>query len=234
VGTDGHGVYRFIEGQIGYELVGGISLPNGHIKSLAIASDSRLYAITNGGLFVNTGGVWGKIEVLPDTPISLAIAPSDPQRLYAGSVSVGIYRTSDGGKTWENIGYELGITPGATLHVTALAVDAQDPNHVVTATAYNLGSRLAPAGIFESYTAGQNWIKVADTDSLVKHLTLNKGGIIAATENGLASYGQTPGIFEPAISIATLRSLTRPTGVQVLILISSIGLAGLVLLARPE
>jgi hypothetical protein len=227
-------VYRFVEGQVGYELVGGISLYAAHVKALAVDSDSRLYALTNSGLFVNTGAAWQKIESLPEVPISLAIAPSDPQRLYAGSAFAGAYRSTDGGQTWAHIGHELGMTPGAMLRVTALAVDRQDPDHVVAATAYGLGRQLAPAGIYESLTAGQNWVKIADTDSLVEQLTLNKGAVIATTKNGLARYGQAVEVTEAAPSFTALHSLARPTGVQALILVLTVGLAGLALLAQPE
>jgi photosystem II stability/assembly factor-like uncharacterized protein len=233
VGTDGHGVYQFVEGQLGYELVGGVSLYAAHVRTLVVGPGSRLYALTNGGLFANMGGAWEKIETLPEFPVSLAIAPSDPQRLYSGSASVGAYRTTDGGKTWENIGYELGMAPGVMLRVTALAVDEQNPDHLFAAAAHGLGSRLVPAGIYESYTAGQNWVKIAESKRLVSQLTISDGTILAATTEGLERYDASLEAAPMAPSV-DWHLLTSLTGLQILIVILTFGLAGLALFARPE
>jgi len=59
VGTDGQGVYRYDVGRIGYELVGGLALVDSHVKELVASSDSQLYVLTNGGLYVTTGqDIW--------------------------------------------------------------------------------------------------------------------------------------------------------------------------------
>ena len=125
--------------------------------------------------------------------VSLAAAPDDPQTLYAGCVSTGTYRTTDGGQTWEPINNGLEMIPGAALRVTALAVEKQDPNHVVAATAYGVGGstvQLVPWGISESNDAGRSWTKLSEADSVVMQLTINRGVISAATANGLARYGE--------------------------------------------
>lgn len=233
VGTDGQGVYRFTSGQLGYELVGGLSLPDAHIKDLVMAPDSRLYSLTNRGLFVTSGDAWQKVESIPETPISLAVAASQPQVLYAGTPSSGAYRSVDGGQTWQSISDGLGLAPGASLRVTALAVDETDSNHVVVSTAYSFGRQIAPGSIYESYQAGQRWTKVADIDSPVKELTISNGVILAATDEGLRHYG-APAEVSSQVKASNLESLANPSGTQILVLILTISLAGLVLLGRIE
>ena len=191
VGTDGHGVYRIEddEGHNSYKLVGGLSLYAAHVNSVVVGPDSRVYALTSDGLFATDGSAWQKLS-LPELAVSLAVAPDDPQTLYAGCVSTGAYRTTDGGQTWEPISNGLEMIPGAALRVTALAVDEQEPNHVVAATAYGVGGQLVPWGIYESHDAGRSWTKLADADEVVMQLTINQGVVSAATANGLARYGE--------------------------------------------
>jgi len=164
--------------------------------------DSRLYALTSDGLFVTDGDTWQKLS-LPELAVSLAVAPDNPQTLYAGCVSTGIYRTTDGGQTWEPINNGLETIPGAALRVTALAVDERDPNHVALATAYGVGGQLVPWGIFESHDGGHSWTKLAEADEVVMQLAINQGVISAATANGLARYG------EPSEPL-----LAKPAGIQ--------------------
>jgi photosystem II stability/assembly factor-like uncharacterized protein len=191
VGTDGHGVYRIYDdnGRNSYKLVGGISLYYAHVNNVVVGPDSRLYALADEGLFVTDGDAWQKLS-LPELAVSLAMAHDDPHTLYVGCVSTGAYRTTDGGQTWESISGGLEMVPGAALRVTALAVDEQDPNHVVAATAYGVGGQPVPGGIYESGDTGRNWTKLADADSMVMQLTINRGVISAATANGLARHGE--------------------------------------------
>ncbi len=234
VGTDGHGVYRIEdnEGRNSYKLVGGVSLYDAHVNGLVVGPDSRVYALTGDGLFVTDGYAWQKLS-LPELAASLAVAPDDPQTLYAGCVSTGAYRTTDGGQTWEPINNGLELVPGAALRVTALAVDEEDPKHIVAATAYGVGRQLVPWGIFESRDVGRSWTKLAEADAVVMQLTIHQGVISAVKANGLARYRE-PIRPAPVISLPSLHSLANPSGIQVLVLILTVGLAGLALLGRTE
>lgn len=235
VGTDGQGVYRFEEGQVGYELVGSSHLITRDIKNLVMGSDSRLYALTNEGLFVKVDDAWEKLVSLPEVPVSLAIAPTDPQILYAGGTSSGIYRSGDGGQSWQPISEGLGLVPGVALRVTALVVDKQDPLQVMAATAYGLGSHLAPGGIYESKNAGRSWTKLTDLEDIITGLSFPDGAIYAATAHGLEYYEKPiEAPAAPAYSVAELRLLPRLMGTQLLILALTVAIAGLILVGRTE
>jgi photosystem II stability/assembly factor-like uncharacterized protein len=233
VGTDGQGVYRFFEGRNSYELIGGISFYNAHVNGLIVGPDSQVYALTTDGLLVSDGQAWQKLESLPEIAVSLAVAPNDPQLLYAGSASSGAYRATDGGQNWESISMGLDMVPGAALRVTALTVDEHNPNHVVAATAYGVGSRLARGGVYETTNAGLNWTKLGEINGVVSSLMLNQGVVYAASADGLTRYAP-PATSASVISMPALRSLANPTGVQILILVLTAGLAGLALIGRKE
>lgn len=236
VATDGQGVYRFDTQYPGYELVGGPSLYNNHVKSLVISDDSRLYALTAEGLYVTTAADrWAKIET-PDAVTTLAVAPYALQTLYAGTVSTGLYRSEDGGQSWQAINIGVDMPAGAALRVTALAVDDQNPLRLVVATAYGVGSQLAPGQLYESKDNGRNWLQVVNLESLITDLRVHNGLIQATTPHGLVKYGRVsetaygPVEATPAPAASGLATLVSPTPTQIAILIVTVGLAGLVLL----
>lgn len=233
VGTAGQGVYRFKNG-FGYDLLGGIALYDAHVRSLLVGADSRVYALTNKGLFVSTNETWRQLESVPELPVSLAVSTLWPELLYAGGASGGVYRSNDGGQTWLAINEGLGQTPGASLRITALAVDDQDPQRVVVATAYGLGSRIAPAGLYESRNAGNSWTRLTDLDELVTHLTLDRDAVNATTASGLVRYGRAVETPAAVVSGLDLQPLAEPTISQVVIMVLTVLLAGLVLLGRIE
>jgi photosystem II stability/assembly factor-like uncharacterized protein len=232
VGTDGQGVYRLAENRLGYELVGGLTLANGHVRELVVGPAGQLYALTGGGLFVNTGASWQPIESLPEFPVSLLVTPAEEAWLYAGGASGGIYRSGDGGASWQTVNTGLEIIPGAALRVTALAVDKHNHASLAAATAYGVGRAIAPGHLYRSDDGGTHWVKIAALESQVNDLTLNNGLILAATDKGVLRYGKSYQLNLETASPAALTdlpSLARPSGLQSLILLLTLTLAGLVL-----
>lgn len=236
VGAAGQGVYRFdvgADGQ-GYTLVGDVSLYNAHVKGLVIDPNSQVYALTNEGLFVNAGGDWDKLEALPEVAVSLAVAPSDAQILYAGTPSSGVYRSTDGGQNWESVSAGLDMAPGVALRVTALTVADENPKQVAVATAYGLGSRLAGGSIYESLDGGAAWTKLGDTQEVVEKLSFNGGAVYAATGKGVTRYGESSVENQPVIAVPELQPLLNPNGLQLAILLLTVVMAGLALVGRVE
>jgi photosystem II stability/assembly factor-like uncharacterized protein len=239
VGTDGHGVYRFdFElSRYGYELMGGVSLYRAHVNSLVVGPEGRVYALTNDGLFVADDNTWQQLS-LPEMAASVAVAPAvasdDVPTLYAGSVSTGIYRSTDGGGTWTPVNNGMGIVPGVALRVTALAVDDGNPGRVIAATSYGVGTRFAPDGIYESTDGGHNWTRLAGAEDVVAQFTLNQGVIYATTQGGLARYGEPGTPSSRSVAFPRLQSLANPNGGQVLILALTVSLAALALVGRTE
>ncbi|MCL4298179.1 MAG: hypothetical protein KJ077_20740 [Anaerolineae bacterium] len=235
VGTDGQGVYQFNVGRdgYGYELVGGVSMVDAHVTNLAIGPDSRIYALTPAGIFINRDNEsWEKLDTLPDYPVSVAVAPTDPQLIYAGSASSGAYRSTDGGRTWTNIAEGLGLIPGAALRVTALTVDESDAQHVAAATAYGIGKQIAGGSIYESRDGGDSWTQLGETEELVNELIFSDGAIHAVTAKGLIRYG-TPDTTEPGLPFG-LDSLIQLSGLQLFMLALTTGLGGLALISQKK
>ena len=95
---------------------------------------------------------------------ALAVAPSDPNVIYAGtgettiridvSYGDGVYKSTDAGKTWTHIGLE------ETRHIGEIRVHPHNPDLVYVAA---LGHAFGPnpeRGVYRSRDGGRNWEKV--------------------------------------------------------------------------
>jgi photosystem II stability/assembly factor-like uncharacterized protein len=133
-------------------------------------------AANNGGVWKSTdaGRVWKPIFDDQDTGSigALAVAPSDPHIIYAGSgeglqrpdlsVGDGIYKSTDAGQSWQHVGIDAGL--GNTQQISAIIVDPHDANRVFAAM---LGHPYGPnleRGVFRSTDGGATWQKVLYKD----------------------------------------------------------------------
>ncbi|MCB9079042.1 MAG: hypothetical protein H6631_15690 [Anaerolineaceae bacterium] len=230
-GTEGQGMYR-VDLKTGQsELLGDESTADLYVRDLDLGATERIYAVTTEGLFVVEGSTVEMLENLPDTPVSLAVDPTNPMRLYAGTVAYGAFVSNDGGRTWQDLNTGFGWQPGIMFRVPAIAIDKDKPQHLAVATAYSIGSHLLGDGIYESFNGGQHWVKIAENQDVVDQLVIQGGGVYAATTQGLVRYGNPL----PAASLTSslhLQSLANPTGIQLLILTLTAGLAAWVLLGQ--
>jgi photosystem II stability/assembly factor-like uncharacterized protein len=238
IGTAGQGVYVYDAqpNSYGYELVGGVQMANRYIKDLVAGPDSQIYALTTEGLVVieRPTNTWHEIDTLPDVAVSLAIDPTNSQVLYVGTAAYGAFRSNDGGQSWEALNNEaLGWQPGVLLRVPSLTIDEANPNHLVLATAYSVGSEVAGGSIYESTDAGQNWTRLSDTPEVVTGLNISADGIYGTTVQGLVQYRE-PTISTEAGPLSALNGLINPSGTQILILVLTLILAGLILIGRVE
>ena len=127
----------------------------------------------------NNGGVWKTTDygrtwnpVFDDQPTgsvgALAIAPSNPEIIYVGSgeglrrpdlsTGDGIYKSSDGGRSWQHLGLRDG------QQIAAIVVDPHDPNRVLVAVLGHPYGPNAERGVFRSTDGGLTWQKVLYKD----------------------------------------------------------------------
>ncbi|HXB35776.1 MAG TPA: hypothetical protein VNV35_20260, partial [Puia sp.] len=128
---------------------------------------------------VNNGGVWKTTDfgrtwdpIFDDQPTGsigdVAVAPSNPDIVYVASgegiqrpdlsVGNGVYRSSDGGKTWVHLGLAEGQQIGG------LAIDPHDPDRVFAAVLGHPYGPNADRGVYRSTDGGKHWEKVLYKD----------------------------------------------------------------------
>ena len=127
----------------------------------------------SGGVWRSTDGGHAWEPVFDDQPVSsigsLEIAPSDHNVVWAGtgetfiraniSLGNGIYRSTDGGDTWEHRGLD------ATGRIGRLAIDPRDPDRVFACA---LGHTYGPQeerGVYRTTDGGDSWERVLFVDS---------------------------------------------------------------------
>ena len=128
------------------------------------------FGAVGGGIWQTTdaGVVWKPIFDSQQVASigALAVAPSDPQVIYVGtgeadirsalSSGDGVFKSSDGGQTWSNIGLR------DTRQISKIIIDQRDAKVVYVAA---LGHAYAPnpeRGVFKSTDGGASWTKVLD------------------------------------------------------------------------
>ena len=72
---------------------------------------------------------------------ALAIDPTTPSTLYAGTGSDGVFKSTDGGGSWSAVNTGL---PGTAVVVDALAIDPDHARHALRRDAAAAASSRAP------------------------------------------------------------------------------------------
>lgn len=136
-----------------------------------VGNDQKFYAgYTGGGLWTTEdGGInWENISDGFFTVGSIgeiAVSESDPNVVYVGSgehavrgvmtsYGNGVYKSTDAGKTWKNIGLER------TRHISDIAVHPSNPDLVYVAGQGTVHGPNNDRGVFKSTDGGATWKKV--------------------------------------------------------------------------
>ncbi|MEM9936942.1 MAG: glycosyl hydrolase, partial [Bacteroidota bacterium] len=95
---------------------------------------------------------------------AIAVAESDPNVIFVGggektvrgnvSFGYGIWKSTDAGKTWTNMGLN------ESRHVGRIRIHPQNPNVVYAAVMGDLFKSSEERGVYKSTDGGQNWEKV--------------------------------------------------------------------------
>jgi photosystem II stability/assembly factor-like uncharacterized protein len=126
-----------------------------------------LMGATGGGVWETTdaGGTWTNISdgfFHTGSIGAIAVAPSDPNVIYVGtgeapvrgvmtSSGDGVYKSTDGGKTWKNIG----LAP--TLHISRIHVHPKDADLVYVAAQGSPYAANPERGVYRSKDGGMTW-----------------------------------------------------------------------------
>jgi photosystem II stability/assembly factor-like uncharacterized protein len=150
----------------------------GRIDDIAVAeSDPNIiyvgYAV--GGVFKseNNGTTWEPVFEEQSTASigDIAIHPSNANIVYVGtgeannrqtsSFGDGIYKTTDGGKTWQNVGLK------ETQSIARIVIDPKNPETLYVAVPGHLFGPNKERGVYKTTDGGRNWtlVKFIDEDT---------------------------------------------------------------------
>jgi photosystem II stability/assembly factor-like uncharacterized protein len=157
--------FRFLGPQIGNRIAAVAGVPG---------DPSTYYAgAASGGVWKSTDGGNRFTAVFDDQPAAaigaLAVAPSDPAQVWAGTgeawairdsdvMGNGIYKSTDAGKTWKHMGLD------ETGRIGRIVVHPKDPDTVFVCA---LGRTTGPQqerGVFRTKDGGVHWDRVLFAD----------------------------------------------------------------------
>ncbi len=142
------------------------------VAATGVPGNDRVYYMgtTGGGVWKTTdkGVSWHSISdgyFKTGSVGAIAVAPSDTNVVYVGMGEHaprgvmthhgdGVYRSTDGGKTWKHMGL------AATQHISRILVHPDDPDTILVGAQGALYSRSEERGIYKSTDGGETWKKV--------------------------------------------------------------------------
>jgi photosystem II stability/assembly factor-like uncharacterized protein len=140
---------------------------------------------------------------------ALAVAPSAPRTVYAGTYWGGFFRSDDAGAHWERTSAPFTVRP-----INSIAVDPRDSRRVYAALS-GLGSELSP--LLVSSDGGATWMATTGLDNTVSVndvavspvdpsflLASNTEGLSASHDRG-ESWSPVPGLALERPEVGTVR-----------------------------
>ncbi len=173
-------------------------------------------AAATGGVFKSTdkGNSWfpvfdeqnvlpaGDIAVDPQNPDVVYVGTGEPNGSHNNFPGGGVFKSTDAGNTWQNIGLEL------SAHIGRIVIDPSNTQRIFVAA---VGSNFGPnpeRGLYRTTDAGQNWENILfETDSTgaidVVMDPANPDFLLAAMweRSRRAGYGQSETSYGPSSGV---------------------------------
>src|ERR1700751_526351 len=146
----------------------GPAVMGGRIDDFAVVGGNPnivYVGVASGGVWktTNNGTTWEPVFDKEDVSTigDIAIAPSDPSVVWVGSGEPnnrqssswgdGVYKSLDGGKTWQRMGL------AATHHIGRIVIHPRNPDVVYVAAQGHLWGPNAERGVYKTTDGGKTW-----------------------------------------------------------------------------
>ncbi|HEX7118872.1 MAG TPA: hypothetical protein VF212_08800 [Longimicrobiales bacterium] len=195
--------------------------PNRGGRSIAVAGsaarpDEYYFGATGGGLWKTTDGgiTWRPVtdgQITSSSVGAVAVCEANPDVVYIGMGEVqlrgnamegdGVYKSTDGGKTWAHVGLR------ETRAVSRIRIHPEDCDRVYVAALGHLFGENPERGVFKTTDGGANWERVLQVSDRAGAVDLsmdpNDPDVLYAgfwqvyrTEWGLYSGGEDGGLWK--------------------------------------
>ena len=143
------------------------------------------------------GGVtWDVVLELDNAALALAVDPTRPDTVYVGTHGSGMFKSSDGGETWQQINDGL-----RELKIWDLLIAPWNPDYLFVAS--------SGGGIYYSTDSGSHWVEMNEG---LENLNFTSIGLIAGQTKQLIVAG-TSGFYSYTLSSQSTETTSEPTGV---------------------
>ncbi len=158
---------------------------DGRHRKLYVGTHDEVCALTSS----DGGSTWKQGETTPLTHAAarLSVSATTPQRAYLAAYESGVYRTDDGGLSWQN----LSTYPSDYAH--SVLVHPEDAQHVY------VGSE--PAALFRSADGGETWEECAGFRSVPESSDWSFHGVRLSHIRDLRMAPDDPGCLYAGIEV---------------------------------
>src|SRR5262245_48275640 len=139
--------------------------PHDHLYTIWVGQRSGgVWKTTNGGatwdpVFDSAGvAAIGAIAIAPSDPRIVWVGTGDQANARSSYSGRGVYKTTDGGKTWQAMGL------ADSHHIARIVIDPRAPDRVYVAAMGHLCSTSAERGVYRTVDGGRTWKRVLYVD----------------------------------------------------------------------
>ena len=153
----------------------GPAMVSGRITDIAVDPQNnaiRYVTAASGGVFktVNAGTTWsaifddqgsysiGCVTLDPKNPLTVWIGTGENNSQRSVAYGDGVYRSMDGGVSWENLGLKN------SEHIAKILIDPRDSNRVLVAAQGPLWASGGDRGLYETLDGGKTWKAILKVD----------------------------------------------------------------------
>jgi photosystem II stability/assembly factor-like uncharacterized protein len=157
--------FRFVGPAVGNRIAAVAGIPGDPFTYYAGAASGGVWKTTDGGIR------WNPVsDSMPVAAIgSLAVAPSDPAIVWAGTgeawairdsdaIGDGIYKSSDAGRSWTHMGLD------ETGRIGRIVIHPTNPDIVFACAIGRITGKQQERGVFRTTDGGQHWDRVLFVD----------------------------------------------------------------------
>jgi photosystem II stability/assembly factor-like uncharacterized protein len=139
----------------------------GHSKTFyACTAEGGVWRTTNHGVTIapifdeENGAVCGAVAIAPSDPNIIWVGSGEPAARQSNGLGYGVYKSVDGGKSWQHLGLEQ------TEQIGAIIIDPRDPQTVYVGAMGHLWGRNPERGVFKTTDGGRTWRNVLYVDDM--------------------------------------------------------------------
>ena len=148
----------------------------------------------------NYGATWSPLDNLPFAlPQAIAVDPTTPTTLYAATADLGVFKSVDGGVTWNSPRSVYAASNGiATSNVSVLTIDPVHPQTLYAVT---------PTTVYKSVDGANTWTAIDSPPGQVTQLLVDaqSSSDVYEVVGGATGQGGLPGVvnFQPNVREST-------------------------------
>jgi photosystem II stability/assembly factor-like uncharacterized protein len=106
------------------------------------------------------GASCGAVAIAPSNPDHIWVGSGEPAQRQSKAPGYGVFKSTDGGKTWQHMGLEK------TEEIAAIVIHPRDPQIVFVAAPGHLWGRNPERGVYKTIDGGRTWQRVLFVDDM--------------------------------------------------------------------